>query len=830
MGTGYTRNDSANNIADGNVINAADFDGEYDAIELAFNATNGHTHDGTAGEAGPITVLGPVQDFVASSTEIKPKTDNTLDIGTASLEFKDLYLDGKAYIDGLGENILVDTDKAIQFRDTALSIKSSTDGQLDIDADTELELVAPTIDIDASTAVTIDTTTLTITGAANVTGDLDVDNININGNTIISTDTNGNIDLTPNGNGEVNISKVDVDSGTIDNAVIGGATAAAGTFTAIVGESAAIDNITINANTISSTDTDGNITLDPNGTGVIDIPAATKLQIRDSAIFINSSTDGQLDIDADAELEITAPIVDIDASTSVNISNDLKLDSDAAVISLGADSEVTLTHEADKGIQARAASGFELNLQTGDTSVESGNVLGKITFNAPVEGSGTDAILDGAAIEAVAEDTFASDNNSTALVFKTNTSAAATERMRIKSDGTIVMDTQVDIDNITIDGNTISSTDTNGNVVIAPHGTGDVQLDADTVRVGDSNANAIITTNGTGDLTLSTNAGTNSGVITIADAANGNISITPNGSGTVVMDKVDIGGGAIDGTPVGANSASTGAFTAVDVDNININGNTISSTDTNGNVVIDPAGTGNIHLGVFHFDADQSSLTDNHVLTYDSSGGTIQLEAIPAAAVGGNLASDLASNGNDVLFADNDKAMFGTGNDLQVFHNATNSIITNSTGNIIVEAKTGENSVVAVPDGAVTLYHDNAAKIATSATGVSITGTAVATTDTDTSNTGNITLDFAANQNFVLTLTGNVTLVNPSTEQVGQSGFLVLIQDGTGGRTLSLGTDYETAAGAGITLSAAASTTDIVPYIVAASGRILLGAPQLAFA
>jgi len=168
MGTGYTRTDSANNIADGNVINAADFDGEYDAIETAFNATSGHTHDGTAAEGGPVTVLGPVQDFVASSTEIKPKTDNTLDIGTSSLQFKDLYLHGKGYIDGLGETLLVDTDKAIQFRDTALSINSSTDGQLDIDADTELELVAPTIDIDASTAVTIDTTTLTITGAANV--------------------------------------------------------------------------------------------------------------------------------------------------------------------------------------------------------------------------------------------------------------------------------------------------------------------------------------------------------------------------------------------------------------------------------------------------------------------------------------------------------------------------------------------------------------------------------------------------------------------------------------------------------------------------------------
>ena len=103
-------------------------------------------------------------------------------------------------------------------------------------------------------------------------------------------------------------------------------------------------------------------------------------------------------------------------------------------------------------------------------------------------------------------------------------------------------------------------------------------------------------------------------------------------------------------------------------------------------------------------------------------------------------------------------------------------------------------------------------------------------TDTDTSNTGSVTLDFDTNQNFVLTLTGNVTLANPSTESVGQSGFIVFIQDGTGGRTVSLGTDYETAGGAGLTLSSAASTTDIVPYVVAASGRILLGAPQLAFA
>jgi hypothetical protein len=115
-----------------------------------------------------------------------------------------------------------------------------------------------------------------------------------------------------------------------------------------------------------------------------------------------------------------------------------------------------------------------------------------------------------------------------------------------------------------------------------------------------------------------------------------------------------------------------------------------------------------------------------------------------------------------------------------------------------------------------------------------ITGTVTANRgvgDTETaSKTGSVTPDMDTYQNFVWTLTGNVTLGNPTDEAVGQSGFFVFIQDGTGSRTVSLGTDYETAGGAGLTLSSTASATDVVPYIVAASGRIILGAPQLAFA
>ena len=101
---------------------------------------------------------------------------------------------------------------------------------------------------------------------------------------------------------------------------------------------------------------------------------------------------------------------------------------------------------------------------------------------------------------------------------------------------------------------------------------------------------------------------------------------------------------------------------------------------------------------------------------------------------------------------------------------------------------------------------------------------------TDATNTGNVTLDYDAGQNFVLTFTGNVTLVNPSTESVGQTGIIVIIQDGTGSRTLSVGTDYEFPAGTAPTISTGANTTDIIPYCVIAANRVALGTPQLAFA
>jgi len=108
--TGYVRADGPNNIADGNIINAADLDGEFDAVVAAFNASTGHKHDGTAAEGAPITKVGPTQDVVIGSGNITPKITNTVDVGSVSLKFKDVYLTGTVNSTSLTASQAVFTD------------------------------------------------------------------------------------------------------------------------------------------------------------------------------------------------------------------------------------------------------------------------------------------------------------------------------------------------------------------------------------------------------------------------------------------------------------------------------------------------------------------------------------------------------------------------------------------------------------------------------------------------------------------------------------------------------------------------------------------------
>jgi len=182
----------------------------------------------------------------------------------------------------------------------------------------------------------------------------------------------------------------------------------------------------------------------------------------------------------------------VSANTGGDFRGNIAIQKDSGVISFGADREITLTHDADKGLKLKNTSttgnsgvGTVLTLQTGDTDIASGNVLGDIQFQAPDEGTGTDAILVAAAIKAMSEGDFSSSSNATKLSFHTASSAAAAETMSLSSGG-----------NLTVSGTyTGGGLMTTGGSIVIPDG-GNIGSASDTNAIAISSAGVVtISTN-----------------------------------------------------------------------------------------------------------------------------------------------------------------------------------------------------------------------------------------------------------------------------------------------------------------------------------------------
>jgi hypothetical protein len=153
-----------------------------------------------------------------------------------------------------------------------------------------------------------------------------------------------------------------------------------------------------------------------------------------------------------------------------------------------------------------------------------------------------------------------------------------------------------------------------------------------------------------------------------------------------VLSTVDINGGTIDSTVIGGATPAAGDFTTLAVDNININGNTISSTDTNGNINITPNGSGAVAF------TTNATFGDNNKATFgDAVGGDLQIYH----------ASDNHSNIRET----------GSGN-LQLWGSNTNFL--NTAGS--------KYHATFADGGAVTLYHNGSAKIYSQSHGARIDG------------------------------------------------------------------------------------------------------------
>jgi len=181
MGATYTRQSS---YTDGDIITAAHTNDEFNQLLAAFAASTGHTHDGTTAEGGPITKLLGTAITIGDGTA---GTDITVTYDGESNDGVMKWMEDEDYFE-FSDDILIASTEKLQFRDTAIYINSSADGQLDIVADTEVQIAAPTIDIngDADVSGTLTYGSLS-DGSITITAFVDEDNMASNSATLVPT-------------------------------------------------------------------------------------------------------------------------------------------------------------------------------------------------------------------------------------------------------------------------------------------------------------------------------------------------------------------------------------------------------------------------------------------------------------------------------------------------------------------------------------------------------------------------------------------------------------------------------------------------------------------
>ncbi len=129
---------------------------------------------------------------------------------------------------------------------------------------------------------------------------------------------------------------------------------------------------------------------------------------------------------------------------------------------------------------------------------------------------------------------------------------------------------------------------------------------------------------------------------------------------------------------------------------------------------------------------------------------------------------DIKTSGSNIILGDSggasdDRIVFGADSDQSIYHDGSNGYMVNTTGSMYILPKSGENGIQLVPDGAVTLYHDNSAKLATASGGVTVTGTVAATSYTgDGSSLTGISVGISTEAYVVQAVSGITTFLDLS--------------------------------------------------------------------
>jgi hypothetical protein len=789
MGDNYTRKST---YTDGDVITAAHSNAEFDQLLAAFAASSGHTHDGTEGEGGPIAGL------LANAITLGANQDADIVLTFDGLANNGLlsWMEDEDYFE-FSDDILIATTEKLQFRDTAIYINSSTDGQLDLVADGAVLIDTAgdiTLDADGGDIFFKDAGT-TFGSATNSSGNLIIKS----GTTTALTFSGANATFAGNvtiGSAEISEAELEIlDGATVTtdelNLLDGGATV--GTTAIADGDGLIINDAgTMRVATVQTLAAylDDEITAMPN---LVSVGTLTALTIDDvlvdgKVITLTGSSGDTATITASANGALDITTTDAaGAAGNIQITADGTAELAGTTVTLDSSGGITL--DADGGTITFADAGSSLGTVT--SSGFTGNVVGNVTGNV----SGTAGSATGNAATATA---LATARN----IGGTSFDGTGNIAVALASVGTAV--TVAD-----------ESSDTTCFPLFTTAATGDLPPKSGTNLTFNASSGLLTATLLAGDLTGDVTGNADTATALATTRAIGGVNF--NGTAAINLPGVNTAGNQ--------NTSGTAAIaTAVTVsDN--------ESTNENNVILFGAGAAGSGNIGV---EADGN-------MTYNPSTGKITATGFIGALTGdvtGNLTGTVATATQNSITTATGLTSTGALNvgsitsGFGAIDNGASAITT--TGAVNFGAATVDS--LDASEGNITNVGSIALDSISSDLGndqaIVFNQGVEPATHIDTSAGGSTQPDFSQYTNFIWTLTSNLVLANPADgdEVAGQSGVFVLIQDAGGTNTISTAANEYLVPGATeLVLSTTGAAVDVIPYMIQADGKILLGAVQLAF-